>query len=174
VGEIRDKETADIAVQSALTGHLVFSTLHTNDSASAITRLVDIGVEPFLISSSVIAVVAQRLVRVLCRRCREPYIPDPDALTSIGVPLSQFEGRTIFRPRGCDDCLQKGYSGRTGIFEILELDSQLKTAILKTHDSNQIMAEAVDRGMMTLMQDGLRLVLKGLTSIEEVLRVAHR
>jgi len=174
VGEIRDKETADIAVQSALTGHLVFSTLHTNDSASAITRLVDIGVEPFLISSSVIAVVAQRLVRVLCRQCREPYVPDPETLSSIGVPLSQFEGKTIFRPRGCEACLQNGYSGRTGIFEILELDSHLKTVILKTHDSNQIMTQAVDRGMMTLMQDGLRLVLKGMTSIEEVLRVAHR
>jgi len=173
VGEIRDKETADIAVQSALTGHLVFSTLHTNDSASAITRLVDIGVEPFLISSSVIAVVAQRLVRVLCRQCREPYTPEPETLSSIGVPPSQFEGKTIFRPRGCDACLQNGYSGRTGIFEILELNSHLKTVILKTHDSNQIMSEAVNQGMMSLMQDGLRLVLKGLTSIEEVLRVAH-
>jgi len=173
VGEIRDKETADIAVQSALTGHLVFSTLHTNDSASAITRLVDIGVEPFLISSSVIAVVAQRLVRVLCRQCREPYTPEPETLSSIGVPPSQFEGKTIFRPRGCDACLQNGYSGRTGIFEILELNSHLKTVILKTHDSNQIMSEAVSQGMMSLMQDGLRLVLKGLTSIEEVLRVAH-
>jgi general secretion pathway protein E len=174
VGEIRDKETADIAVQSALTGHLVFSTLHTNDSASAITRLVDIGVEPFLISSSLIAVVAQRLVRVLCFQCREPYTPDPETLNSIGVSPSQFEGRTIFRPRGCEACYQNGYSGRTGIFEILELDSRLKTMILKTHDSNQIMSEAIHGGMMTLMQDGLRLVQKGLTSIEEVLRVAHR
>jgi general secretion pathway protein E len=174
VGEIRDKETADIAVQSALTGHLVFSTLHTNDSASAITRLVDIGVEPFLISSSVIAVVAQRLVRVLCRQCREAYIPDPEALSSIGVTSSMFEGRTLFRPRGCEACFQNGYSGRTGIFEILELDSRLKTVILKTHDSNQLMTEAQEKGMMTLMQDGLRLAQKGITSIEEVLRVAHR
>jgi general secretion pathway protein E len=174
VGEIRDKETADIAVQSALTGHLVFSTLHTNDSASAITRLVDIGVEPFLISSSVIAVVAQRLVRVLCRQCREPYVPDTETLKSINVSPSLFQGKTIYRPKGCDACLQKGYSGRTAIFEILELDSDLKTVILKTHDSNQIMATAVRKGMMSLMQDGFRLVLKGITSIEEVLRVAHR
>jgi general secretion pathway protein E len=118
--------------------------------------------------------VAQRLVRVLCRQCREPYTPDPETLSSIGVPLSQFEGKTIFRPRGCDSCLHNGYSGRTGIFEIMELNNRLKTTILKTHDSNQITSEAIEGGMMTLMQDGLRLVLKGLTSIEEVLRVAHR
>ena len=174
VGEIRDKETADIAVQSALTGHLVFSTLHTNDSASAVTRLVDIGIEPFLISSSVLAVVAQRLLRLLCPHCKEPYLPEPEALESIRVPFSNFEGKTIYRPRGCEACLHKGYSGRTGIFEIMELDGHLKTLILKTHDSNQIMSEAVERGMMSLLQDGLRLVLKGQTSIEEVLRVAHR
>ncbi len=174
VGEIRDRETADIAVQSALTGHLVFSTLHTNDSASAITRLVDIGVEPFLISSSVIAVVAQRLVRKLCSQCKEPYVPDTDALKAVGLPTEQFAGRTLYRPKGCEACLFKGYSGRSGIFEVLELDGHMKTVVLKTHDSNRIMAEAVARGMVTLMHDGFQRVLQGMTSIEEVLRVAHR
>ncbi len=174
IGEIRDKETADIAVQSALTGHLVFSTLHTNDSASAITRLVDIGVEPFLLSSSVIAVVAQRLVRVLCDECKEPYIPDSETLSNIPVPMDQFEGKTIYRPRGCEACLHNGYSGRTGIFEIMELDNRMKTVVLKTHDSNRIMSEAVEGGMQTLMQDGLQRVISGVTSIEEVLRVANR
>jgi general secretion pathway protein E len=135
---------------------------------------VDIGIEPFLISSSILAVVAQRLVRLLCPHCKEPYTPEPEALESIHMPFSEFEGKTIYRPGGCEACLHKGYSGRTGIFEILELDGHLKTLLLKTHDSNQIMSAAVERGMMTLMRDGLRLVLSGHTSIEEVLRVAHR
>jgi general secretion pathway protein E len=174
IGEIRDRETADIAVQSALTGHLVFSTLHTNDSASAITRLVDIGVEPFLISSSVIALVAQRLVRVLCDNCKEAYIPDFETLQSVGLSPDEFKDQTFFRAKGCEKCLQKGYSGRTGIFEIMELSSQLKNTILKTHDSNKIMEMAVQSGMTTLMQDGLLKAQNGITSIEEVLRVAHR
>ena len=174
IGEIRDKETADIAVQSALTGHLVFSTLHTNDSASAITRLVDIGVEPFLISSSVVALVAQRLVRVLCEHCKEAYIPDVETLTSIGMPPDQFKDQAFYRAKGCEHCLQKGYSGRTGIFEVMELTSQLKNTILKTHDSNKIMDAAIKSGMVTLMQDGLLKAQQGITSIEEVLRLAHR
>jgi len=174
VGEIRDKETADIAVQSALTGHLVFSTLHTNDSASAITRLVDIGVEPFLIASSVIAVVAQRLVRVLCPECKEPYSPEVETLESIGISPFEFQGLEIFRPKGCDSCLHNGYSGRSGIFEIMELSAGLKSLIIQTHDSNQIMQAAVQNNMSTLMQDGLVKVKAGVTSIEEVLRVAHR
>ncbi len=174
IGEIRDKETADIAVQSALTGHLVFSTLHTNDSASAITRLVDLGVEPFLISSSVIALVAQRLVRVLCEDCKEAYYPAPETLQSIGLSPEDYSDEPFFRAKGCDNCLQKGYIGRTGIFEIMELDSQLKSTILRTHDSNKIMDKAIQAGMVTLMQDGLLKAHKGITSIEEVLRVAHR
>lgn len=173
IGEIRDRETADIAVQSALTGHLVFSTLHTNDSASAITRLVDIGIEPFLISSSVIAVVAQRLVRVLCNDCKEPYVPDPATLAHVGLPPAQFAGQTVYRAKGCEHCFQGGYRGRIGIFEILELDSVLKTLLLKTHDSNRIKQQAVDNHMTTLLDDGLQKVLDGITTIEEVLRVAH-
>ncbi|MBF0224443.1 MAG: type II secretion system ATPase GspE [Desulfobacterales bacterium] len=171
IGEIRDRETAEIAVQSALTGHLVFSTLHTNDSASAITRIVDIGIEPFLISSSVIAVVAQRLVRVLCNNCKEQYTPDDAALDSIGITPDMYKNPTICRSKGCDFCINTGYKGRIGIFEVMVLDSHLKTVILKTYDSFRIKSEAMRANMITLRQDGVNKVLQGATTIEEVLRV---
>jgi general secretion pathway protein E len=174
VGEIRDKETAEIAVQSALTGHLVFSTLHTNDSASAITRLVDIGVEPFLISSSILAVVAQRLVRVLCKDCKEAYTPDELALRTIGITDEQAKNAVIHRAVGCEHCFHTGYKGRTGIFEMMILDASLKSIILKTYDSNQIKDEAVNQNMITLRQDGVRKVLSGISTIEEVLRVTQK
>jgi general secretion pathway protein E len=174
VGEIRDKETAEIAVQSALTGHLVFSTLHTNDSASAITRLVDIGVEPFLISSSILAVVAQRLIRVLCKDCKEAYTPDELALRSIGITDDQFQKSVICRAIGCENCFQTGYKGRKGIFEMMILDSNLKSLILKTFDSNQIKSEAISRNMITLREDGVQKVLSGISTIEEVLRVTQK
>ncbi|MBW2492828.1 MAG: type II secretion system ATPase GspE [Deltaproteobacteria bacterium] len=174
VGEIRDRETAEIAVQSALTGHLVFSTLHTNDSASAITRLVDIGVEPFLISSSLLAVVAQRLVRVLCKDCKEVYTPDELALRSIGITDDQFQKAVIYRAVGCENCFHTGYKGRTAIFEMMILDSSLKSIILKTYDSNQIKNEALNRNMITLRQDGVQKVLSGISTIEEVLRVTQK
>jgi general secretion pathway protein E len=174
VGEIRDRETADIAVQSALTGHLVFSTLHTNDSASAITRLVDIGVEPFLISSSVLAVVAQRLVRVLCKSCKEPYTPDDAALKSIGINADQCREAVIYKSIGCENCFFTGYKGRKGIFEIMLLDASLKSLILKTHDSNSIKTEALNLNMVTLRQDGVQKVLRGITTIEEVFRVTQK
>ncbi len=174
VGEIRDRETAEIAVQSALTGHLVFSTLHTNDSASAITRLVDIGVEPFLISSSILAVVAQRLVRVLCKDCKEAYTPDEGALRSIGMTHDQFKEAVIYKATGCENCFHTGYKGRTGIFEMMILDSGLKSLFLKTYDSNQIKNEAMRRNMLTLRQDGVQKVLNGISTIEEVLRVTQK
>ena len=174
VGEIRDKETAEIAVQSALTGHLVFSTLHTNDSASAITRLVDIGVEPFLISSSILAVIAQRLVRVLCKDCKEAYTPDELALRTIGITDEQAKNAVINRAVGCEHCFHTGYKGRTGIFEMMILDASLKSIILKTYDSNQIKSEAVSQNMITLRQDGVRKVLSGISTIEEVLRVTQK
>jgi general secretion pathway protein E len=174
VGEIRDKETAEIAVQSALTGHLVFSTLHTNDSASAITRLVDIGVEPFLISSSILAVVAQRLIRVLCKDCKEAYTPDELALSSIGITRDQSQEAVIYRAVGCENCFQTGYKGRTGIFEMMILDSSLKSLILKTYDSNQIKNEALNLNMITLREDGVKKVLSGISTIEEVLRVTQK
>jgi general secretion pathway protein E len=174
VGEIRDKETADIAVQSALTGHLVFSTLHTNDSASAITRLVDMGVEPFLISSSILAVVAQRLVRVLCEDCRKAYMPNPIYLKSIGFSPERFKERRVYKALGCENCFNTGYRGRLGIFEIMVLTERLKSLILKTFDSNRIKNEAVQQKMRTLRQDGMQKVLAGLTTVEEVLRVTQK
>jgi general secretion pathway protein E len=173
IGEIRDKETADIAVQSALTGHLVFSTLHTNDSPSAITRLVDIGVEPFLISSSVLAVFAQRLVRVLCMDCKQPYQPKAVYLQSIGVRPEQFGGRPIYKATGCEKCFQTGYRGRLGIFEIMVMSEELKGLILQTFDSNRIKALAVQEKMTTLREDGIDKVLAGVTTLEEVLRVTQ-
>jgi general secretion pathway protein E len=173
VGEIRDQETAQIAVQSSLTGHLVFSTLHTNDSASAITRLIDMQVEPFLISSSVLAVVAQRLVRVLCNSCKTPYTPDEAALATIGLKPEDLAGHTVYRANGCQECLRTGYHGRIGIFEIMLLDKSIQSLILSTSDSNQIKAQAVANGMITLRRDGVRKVLEGITSIEEVFRVTQ-
>jgi general secretion pathway protein E len=174
IGEVRDKETAEIAVQSALTGHLVFSTLHTNDSASAITRLVDIGIEPFLISSSVIAVAAQRLVRVLCNHCKKPYTPDGMALKSAGITPDHVKNTTIYRACGCKKCFNTGYRGRIGIFEIMVLNDSLKNLILKTYDSNLIKKEALNYNMITLRQDGIQKVLKGISTIEEVLRVTQK
>jgi general secretion pathway protein E len=174
VGEIRDQETAEIAVQSALTGHLVFSTLHTNDSASAITRLVDMGVEPFLISSSVLAVAAQRLVRVLCDNCKKPYKPSKIYLQSIGVSPGYFKEDHIYKAAGCEKCIGTGYNGRLGIFEIMILTERLKNLILETFDSNQIQTEARRQKMMSLRQDGIQKVLNGVTTIEEVLRVTQK
>ena len=174
IGEIRDQETAEIAVQSALTGHLVFSTLHTNDSASAITRLVDIGVEPFLISSTVIAVAAQRLVRILCSDCKEPYTPDEISLNGIGITQNQIKNSIIYKAKGCEKCLNTGYRGRIGIFEIMTLGYKLKNLILKTYDSYRIKEEALKLDLVTLRQDGIQKVLNGITTIEEVLRVAEK
>ncbi len=173
IGEMRDQETAEIGVQSALTGHLVFSTLHTNDSAAAITRLVDIGVEPFLISSSVIAVIAQRLVRVLCAECREAYQPDDETMKMLGLDPGQAQRPTIYRSNGCQKCFGSGYKGRIGIYEIMVLDEILQNLILKTHDSHQIKNQAIKQGMITLFHDGIHKVLAGTTTIEEVLRVTQ-
>jgi len=173
VGEIRDHETAEIAIQASLTGHLVFSTLHTNDSASAITRLVDIGVEPFLISSAVSAVLAQRLVRVLCNNCKEPYKPDM-ALQTLGVRPDRLRNYTFYRAKGCDQCFNTGYRGRIGIFETLVMGYKLKTLIQRTYDSFQIKQEALKLGLVTLRRDGIEKVLRGITSIEEVIRVTQK
>jgi general secretion pathway protein E len=171
VGEIRDTETAEIAIQSSLTGHLVFSTLHTNDAASSITRLIDMEMEPFLVSSSVIAIIAQRLIRILCPDCKEPYVPDDESLERVDIAGDVVDNRKIFRNTGCPACMNTGYKGRTAIFEMMVLNDPLKKLILKTSDSNTIKENAVNYGMMTLMQDGARKVLEGITSIEEVYRV---
>ncbi len=173
VGEIRDHETAEIAVQSALTGHLVFSTLHTNDSAGAITRLVDIGIEPFLISSSVIAVAAQRLVRVLCEDCKESHHPDETMLMTIGIPGEAIHGSDIYKAVGCEKCFHTGYRGRIGIYELMLMGQELKSLILKSYDANRIMEEARKLNMISLRQAGIQKVLMGVTTIEEVLRVTQ-
>ena len=173
VGEIRDRETAEIAIQSSLTGHLVFSTLHTNDAASAVTRLIDMGIEPFLVTSSVIAIIAQRLVRVLCPKCKEQYTPDDESLANLGVDKRRLEKHPVYRKMGCAACMNTGYRGRSAIFEILVLDDPLKRLILKTSDSNQINDEAMKRGMTNLLQDGAQKVLDGITTIEEVFRVTR-
>jgi general secretion pathway protein E len=173
VGEIRDLETAEIAIQSSLTGHLVFSTLHTNDAASAVTRLIDMGIEPFLVTSSVIAILAQRLVRVLCPRCKEPYIPDEASLVNIGIRPEALDIHTIYRKNGCLSCMNTGYRGRTGIFEILVMDEPLKRLVLATSDSNQLNDLAIKRGMKNLYGDGVQKVLDGTTTNEEVLRVTR-
>ena len=174
VGEIRDLETAEIGIQSALTGHLVFSTLHTNDSASAVTRLIDMGIEPFLVSSSVMAILAQRLLRVVCDECKEAYIADEESLDSIGITPEMAAGRNIYRGRGCSSCLNTGYRGRTGIFELMILDDSIKNLILKTSDANAIKRQAIDQGMLSLRQDGVQKVLDGITTIEEVFRVTEQ
>ncbi len=171
VGEIRDTETAEIAIQSSLTGHLVFSTLHTNDAASSVTRLIDMEMEPFLVSSSVIAIIAQRLIRILCPDCKEPYVPDDESLERVGIDKNVLDNRKIFRNTGCPACMNTGYKGRTAIFEMMVLNDPLKKLILKTSDANTIKEKAVKYGMMTLMQAGARKVLEGITSIEEVYRV---
>ena len=172
IGEIRDLETAEIAIQSALTGHLVFSTLHTNDAASAVTRLIDMGVESFLVSSSVNAILAQRLVRKICKHCSEEFVPGREYLAQVGMVPEDLGGRPLFRSRGCSECLNTGYQGRIGIFELMVMNDDLKNFILTTSDSNQIQRKALASGnMITLRQDGLQKVMAGLTTIEEVYRV---
>jgi general secretion pathway protein E len=173
VGEIRDSETAEIAIQAALTGHLVFSTLHTNDSAGAITRLIDMKIEPFLISSSVMAILAQRLVRVLCKECREPY-----QITSAEIAELEYktgaEGATVYRAKGCEACFQTGYFGRSAIYELLTVDDEIRQLIMKNTDASTVKALAVEKGMRTLRQDGAAKVLEGVTSVEEVVRVTQK
>jgi general secretion pathway protein E len=174
VGEIRDLETAEIAIQAALTGHLVFSTLHTNDSFGAMTRLLDMGIEPFLVSSSVIAVMAQRLVRRVCSACREPYQPSREELEELGIAPQRLIGRTIYKPGpGCNQCKRTGYRGRTGIHELLVVDDEIRGLVMKNADAATIRRAATARGMNTLREDGADKVLDGITTIEEVLRVTQ-
>jgi general secretion pathway protein E len=172
VGEIRDLETAEIAIQASLTGHLVFSTLHTNDAPSAITRLVDMGVEPFLVGSSLVAVLAQRLVRVLCQDCRVAYEATPEELREIGVKVTDRTVRA-FRPEGCAGCNYTGYRGRIGIFELMQVDDDIRALVSQNIDSKTIKNKAVSKGMHTLRVDGARKVLAGITSVAEVLRATE-
>jgi general secretion pathway protein E len=174
VGEIRDVETAEIAIHASLTGHLVFSTLHTNDSFGAVTRLVDMGIEQFLVSSSVIAVMAQRLVRRVCTGCRVPLNPTPEQLAEIGLDAERAAGSAIYHGGdGCAECKQTGYRGRIGIHELLIVEDEVRNLIMKNADASTIRRNATDRGMPTLREDGAQKVLEGLTTIEEVLRVTQ-
>jgi len=172
VGEIRDQETAEIVIQSALTGHMVFSTLHTNDSAGALTRLVEMGVEPFLAASSVVGIMAQRLVRRICPHCREEYQPPADLLhelTSEGLP----DDAVFYQGRGCDKCMNIGYWGRTGIYELMKIDDQVRDLLLQNKDAATIRKAAMENGLKPLRLAGLEKALKGETTLEEVLRVTQ-
>ena len=171
VGEIRDRETADIAIHAALTGHLVFSTLHTNDAASAVTRLTDMDIETFLVSSAVQAIIAQRLVRLLCPHCKEPYEPEEAQWHELG--MTKDVTGPIFRAKGCEKCLETGYRGRTGIYEFLRMSESIKGLVLQTSDSNQISKAARKEGMVSLREDGLQKVIEGKTTVREVLRVTQ-
>ncbi len=174
VGEIRDQETADIAIQAALTGHLVFSTLHTNDAPSALTRLMDIGVKPFLVSSSVQAVMAQRLIRVLCPACKEPYEPEETELRAVGLSRDDLEGKKVYQAVGCSECDGDGFSGRTAVFELMEMNSTIREMTFNQEDTRKITEQARLSGMTTLLEDGVRKVLDGQSTFQEVLRVAQR
>ncbi|MGB9712179.1 MAG: type II secretion system ATPase GspE [Dissulfurimicrobium hydrothermale] len=176
IGEIRDSETAEIAVQSALTGHMVFSTLHTNDAASAITRLQEMGIESYLLSSCILAVMAQRLVRKICPECRVPYALPPGFVDEIAHALGVDPSRcptNVWRGTGCAHCAGTGYSGRTGIYEFLLVNDEIRRLIMHGDDSSAILAAAIKRGMRTLRQDGLQKVIDGQTTIEEVMRVTN-
>jgi general secretion pathway protein E len=174
IGEIRDAETAEIAIQASLTGHLVLSTLHTNDSASAVTRLIDMGIEPYLISSSVIAVMAQRLLRVICPECKEAYTPDERVISLWPENEKLSEMKELFyKGSGCENCLDTGYLGRTGIFELLVIDDDIKELISKRSGSHIIKEAAIEKGMSTLREDGLCKALAGKTTLEEVCMVTQ-
>jgi general secretion pathway protein E len=173
VGEVRDVETAEIAIQAAMTGHLVFSTLHTNDAASAITRLIDMGIEPFRIASVVRAIVAQRLVRVLCSECRQSYDPEPEALRDAGIDPARIQGKAVYRGRGCPACSGTGYRGRTGIYETLSVSEPIRQLIMRKADSTAIAQKALEEGMKTLRDDGAKKVLAGITTLEELVRVTQ-
>jgi len=171
IGEIRDLETAEIAVNASLTGHLVFSTLHTNDAPSAVTRMIDIGVKPFLVASSTRAIMAQRLVRKICEKCKEPYQPQEAELRLLGPAAKQLASAQLFHGKGCADCQFTGYRGRLGIYEIFQIDDQVRNLIFEQVPSTELRTKARELGMRTLREDGLRKVVAGITTLEEVLRV---
>jgi len=173
VGEIRDLETAEIAIQASLTGHLVFSTLHTNDAAGAVTRLIDMGIEPFLVASSVSAILAQRLVRKVCPDCRENYVPLPEELEELGVDREAISPEGIWKGVGCLSCMNTGYLGRIGIYELLRVSDLIKAQILKNPDSGSIKKAALKEGMRTLREDGAMKVLEGKVTVQEILRVTQ-
>jgi type II secretory ATPase GspE/PulE/Tfp pilus assembly ATPase PilB-like protein len=168
VGEIRDSETAEIAIRSALTGHLVFSTLHTNDAAGAFTRLIDMGIEPFLVASSVHCVVAQRLVRLICEKCKRPVDPPDYLIERLNI---EHKGEKYYQGKGCRVCHETGYLGRSGIFEVLSTTTAIRDAVMRQVPSDTLRQIAIREGMHTLRHDGLRKAREGRTTLEEVLRV---
>ncbi len=170
VGEIRDTETLQIAIQASLTGHLVFSTLHTNDAPGTITRLINMGAEPFLITSTLESVIAQRLVRVICKNCRERYTPEPAALEELGLTDEEMEHMTFYRGKGCSQCNKRGYRGRTGIFEFLKMTDRLRPLVMQRSQTSVIREAAQKEGMRPLREDGLEKIRKGITTIEEIIR----
>jgi type IV pilus assembly protein PilB len=170
VGEIRDLETGQIAIEASLTGHIVFSTLHTNDAPSTITRLLDMGLEPFLVAATLEAVVAQRLVRVICKKCKHPYAPAEEHLMQLGLLPQDVEGKAFYYGKRCDNCNRTGYRGRTAIFEIMKVDSKIRDMIVQQRSTDMIRAEAVAAGMRTLRDSGILKIFDGLSTIEEVVR----
>jgi type IV pilus assembly protein PilB len=174
VGEIRDREVGDVAIQAALTGHLVFSTLHTNDAPSAITRLIDMGIKPFLVASSIQAIMAQRLIRLICPECKEED-QHPDTFTArvLGFTPEELEGKTLYKGAGCSRCGGSGYRGRQGIFELMILNNELRELAFNRAPSSEIRRAAIAAGMGTLADDGKRKILNGITTIEEVVRITQ-
>ncbi len=170
VGEIRDLETAQIAIQASLTGHLVFSTLHTNDAPSSILRLLDLGVESFLLTATIEAIVAQRLVRRICLNCKESYVPTEEQLLELNLRPGDVQGRTFFRGKGCDRCNHSGYKGRMALFEIMRMDDELRELVMQQASTNVLRVEAKKRGMRTLRESGLLAIYEGQTTIDEVVR----
>jgi type II secretory ATPase GspE/PulE/Tfp pilus assembly ATPase PilB-like protein len=175
VGEIRDKETATIGIQASLTGHLVFSTLHTNDAPSAVTRLTDMGVEPFLIASTISGVIAQRLVRRVCQRCKQPYAPPPELLRNLGLngDGGGAADAQYMHGKGCQECRETGYAGRIGIFELLLIDDAIRALIVRRTSAREVQTTARKSGFTTLRENGLGKAAKGLTTLEEVMRVTQ-
>jgi type IV pilus assembly protein PilB len=169
VGEIRDTETAKIAVEAALTGHLLIATLHTHDAASALTRLTEMGIEPFNVSASLVGVLAQRLVRKVCDNCKVEYTPEPDVLRRIGLREDEIRGKLLYRGVGCEKCSGSGYNGRYAIHEFLAVDDELEMAIVKEKAANELKEIAVKNGMHTLRDDGIYKAFQGITTLEEVL-----
>jgi type IV pilus assembly protein PilB len=172
VGEIRDNETAIISIEAALTGHLVLSTLHTNDAPSALTRLTEIGAEPFLVATALEAVVAQRLARRLCPKCRVPFVEPTEVLTSLGFPHDPFDLPQIFRAGGCSSCSGTGYRGRVALHEVMTVTEEIEQLVVTRATGNEIRQVAVQQGMVSLREDGFSKIAQGLTTIEEVLRVS--
>jgi general secretion pathway protein E len=174
IGEIRDTETAEIAIQAALTGHLVMSTLHTNDASSAIPRLIDMGIEPYLLSSTIAGVLAQRLVRKVCPNCRERYTPSEEELQELSLSLENLNGNALYRGKGCSHCFGSGYKGRHGIYELMQVNIALQSQIAKNANAIELRKLAINQGMTSLRQHGAHLVKAGITTVSEVLRVSRK